>query len=173
MLEMISVSLLDLRSQMNISYEEAGAAVGTRAIGLFFGAVAGGFIHEVSGKIDSLYLHNFCMDPSDKSHNTSDKYPTKHHFVTEMCTYVLISVMKWCIVGFVQQVQSIRVCHRDAHYWDYYQDVIAWSEITQTNLMIERYYTPHPACYRIPCGLRGKNFITASIQSSNSVSDLL
>ena len=35
-----------------------------------------------------------------KSHNASDKYPTMHHFVTEMCTYVHISVTKWCIVGY-------------------------------------------------------------------------
>ena len=39
------------------------------------------------------------MDPSDKFHNASDKYPTMHHFVTEMCTHVHISVTKWCIVG--------------------------------------------------------------------------
>ena len=28
------------------------------------------------------------------------KYPTMHHFVTEMCTRVHISVTKWCIVGY-------------------------------------------------------------------------
>ena len=27
-------------------------------------------------------------------------YPTMHHFVTEMCTHVHISVTKWCIVGY-------------------------------------------------------------------------
>ena len=39
-------------------------------------------------------------DPSHKSHNAPDKYPTMHHFVTEMCTCVHISVTKWCIVGY-------------------------------------------------------------------------
>ena len=39
------------------------------------------------------------IDQSHKSHNASEKYTTMHHFVTEMCTYVHISVTKWCIVG--------------------------------------------------------------------------
>ena len=39
------------------------------------------------------------IDPSNKSHNVLGKYPTMHHFVTEMCTRVHISVTKWCIVG--------------------------------------------------------------------------
>ena len=38
--------------------------------------------------------------PAHKSHIASDKYPTMHHFVTEMCTHVHISVTKWCIVGY-------------------------------------------------------------------------
>ena len=43
-----------------------------------------------------------CMHyTSHKSHNASDKYPTMHHFVTEMCTHVHISVTEWCIVGLV------------------------------------------------------------------------
>ena len=40
------------------------------------------------------------INPSHKSHNASDIYPTMHHFVTEMCTHVHISVTKWCIVGY-------------------------------------------------------------------------
>ena len=40
------------------------------------------------------------LDPSHKSNHASDKYPTLHHFVTEMCTSVHISVTKWCIVGY-------------------------------------------------------------------------
>ena len=40
------------------------------------------------------------IDPSHKSHHASDKYPTMHHFVSEMCTCVHISVTKWCIVGY-------------------------------------------------------------------------
>ena len=37
------------------------------------------------------------VDPYHKSHNASDKYPTVHHFVREMCTFLL---QKWCIVGY-------------------------------------------------------------------------
>ena len=40
------------------------------------------------------------LDPSHKSHNAPYKYPTMHHFVTEMCTQVHISVTKRCIVGY-------------------------------------------------------------------------
>ena len=39
------------------------------------------------------------IDLSYKSHNAPVLYPTMHHFVTEMCTCVHISVTKWCIVG--------------------------------------------------------------------------
>ena len=39
------------------------------------------------------------QDMLPKSHNAPVPYPTMHHFVTEMCTYVHISVTKWCIVG--------------------------------------------------------------------------
>ena len=40
------------------------------------------------------------IDPSHKSHIASDKYSIMHHFVTEMCTHVHISVTKCCIVGY-------------------------------------------------------------------------
>ena len=40
------------------------------------------------------------IDPSHKSHNASDICPTMHHFVTEMCTHVHISVTNWCIVEY-------------------------------------------------------------------------
>ena len=40
------------------------------------------------------------IDPSHKSHNASDKYPTMHYFATELCTHVHISVTKWCIMGY-------------------------------------------------------------------------
>ena len=40
------------------------------------------------------------IETSHKSHNASDKHSTMDHFVTEMCTYVHISVTKWCIVGY-------------------------------------------------------------------------
>ena len=38
--------------------------------------------------------------PSHKSRMTSDKYPTMHNFVTEMCTHVYICVTKFCIVEY-------------------------------------------------------------------------
>ena len=46
-------------------------------------------------------MHHFVaeMCTRKKSHNASDKYPTMHHSVTEICTCVHISVTKKCIVG--------------------------------------------------------------------------
>ena len=35
------------------------------------------------------------IDPSYKSHNASDKYPTMYHFVTEMCTCLLQNGALW------------------------------------------------------------------------------
>ena len=46
------------------------------------------------------------IDPIHQSHNASEKYPRMHHFVTEMCTYVHISVTKWYILGY----GSIALC---------------------------------------------------------------
>ena len=40
------------------------------------------------------------MNPSHRTHNASVKYSTMHHFLTEMCTHVHISVTKWWIVGY-------------------------------------------------------------------------
>ena len=40
------------------------------------------------------------IDPSQKSQDGSDKYPTIHHFVPEIYTHVHISVTKWCVVGY-------------------------------------------------------------------------
>ena len=37
---------------------------------------------------------------SHYSHNTFDKYPTMHHFVTQICKHVHISITKCCIVGY-------------------------------------------------------------------------
>ena len=36
----------------------------------------------------------------DRRRISSGNYPPMHHFVTEMCTDVHISVTKWCIVGY-------------------------------------------------------------------------
>ena len=38
------------------------------------------------------------IDTSHIAHKALDKYPTIHHFVTEMCTHVHISATKWRIV---------------------------------------------------------------------------
>ena len=38
-------------------------------------------------------MYRILWDQSHKSHNALDKYPTMHHFVTEMCTHVHISVI--------------------------------------------------------------------------------
>ena len=57
LMEMTSVSLLDLRTQMNITYEQAGRALGTRAIGLFIGALTGGFIHEVNSMTSMVHIY--------------------------------------------------------------------------------------------------------------------
>ena len=46
------------------------------------------------------YSCNPTINPSHKSHNALDKYPRMHHFVTEMCTNVHISVTKWCIMKY-------------------------------------------------------------------------
>ena len=51
---------------------------------------------EVYERVLAVYL----LDPSHKSYNASEKCPTMHRFVTEMCTHVHISVTKWCIVGY-------------------------------------------------------------------------
>ena len=40
------------------------------------------------------------IDQSHKSLNVPILYPTMHHFVTEMCTCVHISITKWCIVEY-------------------------------------------------------------------------
>ena len=48
-----------------------------------------------------LHYSNETIEPSHKSHNAPVPNPTMHHFVTEMCTPVHISVTKWYIVGYL------------------------------------------------------------------------
>ena len=70
------------------------------------------------------------ITPSHKSPNISDKYPTMHHSVTEMCTCVHISVTKWCIVGYLSHaswdlwVQSITVCA--SRGWHVHVGIFQW-----------------------------------------------
>ena len=62
--------------------------------------------------------HLFEINPSHKSTNASDKYSTIHHFVTEICTHVQISVIKWRIVGYLSNAfwdlcnKSVTLCQR-------------------------------------------------------------
>ena len=42
-------------------------------------------IVRVDGRLLDLVA---LIDPSHKSHNAPDTYPTKHHFVKEMCTFM-------------------------------------------------------------------------------------
>ena len=61
---------------------------------------------------DILFKHIFgvvfvnAICPSHKSCNAPGEYPTMHHFVTERCTYVHISVTKWRIMGYGIGVQG-------------------------------------------------------------------
>ena len=41
------------------------------------------------------------VDLIHKPHNAPVPYPIMHHFVTEMCRCVHISVTKWCIMGYL------------------------------------------------------------------------
>ena len=52
---------------------------------------------------DALVTLNI-IDTSHKFHYALDKYPTIHHFVTEMCTCIIVGTWDQCIVGFVQHV---------------------------------------------------------------------
>ena len=65
--------------------------------------------HHLLASVEIFFIVNVLFqNPPDliidlllKSHNASNSYPTMHHFVTEMCTCVHISVTKWCIVGYL------------------------------------------------------------------------
>ena len=46
-------------------------------------------------------LPHYNWDLLQKYHKAPVPYPTIHHFVTEMCTHVHISVTKWCIEGYL------------------------------------------------------------------------
>ena len=58
------------------------------------------------------------IDPFHKSQNASMPYPTMQHFVTEMCTCVLISVKKWCIMGYL--------CDALWDLWDGSIEIFLW-----------------------------------------------
>ena len=58
------------------------------------------------------------IGPSHKPHNATDKYPTMHRFVIEMCThmhiFVFYKMVHWSMVWFVQQVYLL-TCWADTH----------------------------------------------------------
>ena len=54
-------------------------------------------------KIRDMYLYRrsrLKIDLLHKINNAPVSYPAMHHFITEICTCVHISVTKWCIVGY-------------------------------------------------------------------------
>ena len=56
-----------------------------------------------------ILYHGFHpIDPSHKSHNASDKYPTMHHFVTEMCTHA----------HFCYKMLHCGIRHSTGAFWD-------------------------------------------------------
>ena len=64
----------------------------TFGILLVFGIIMG-YVIQVDITGNTIY-------PVYKSHNAPVTYPTMHHFGTEMCTCMHISVTKQCIVGY-------------------------------------------------------------------------
>ena len=64
---------------------------------------------------DGLRHYDSLIYPSHKSHHAFDINPTMHHFVTEMCTFVHISVTKRCIVGCMTSIYCI-TCSNIALY---------------------------------------------------------
>ena len=55
----------------------------------------------ISQEVLMILIHNigytFEMDPSYQSQNALDKYPTMHHYVTEMCR----TCTEWCNMGYL------------------------------------------------------------------------
>ena len=70
----------------------------------YYTVKGGSFVDSKDGSVnlEARCASRWAEGPSHKSHKALDKYLTKHHFVTEMCTPVHISVTKCCIGGFVQ-----------------------------------------------------------------------
>ena len=79
----------------------------------------------------SIWTNAVLIDLLRKPHNAPVPYSTMHHFVTEMCTCVHISVTKWCIVGYLYNVlwELWDGCigqkkHQDQHFNQYSQVII-------------------------------------------------
>ena len=104
-------------------------------------------IYRPAGKsvITSLAITRYSMKHSNstyrsisQSHNVPVPYPTTHHFVTEMCTRVYISVTKRCIVGYLSDA---------FHTWDLWD----WIDPELTN-------DTHASLPRASCGVSGDSF---------------
>ena len=69
---------------------------------------------------------------SHQPHGAPVPCPIMHHFVTEMCTYVHISVTKWCIVGYLSDAlwdwRNGSVCHWSCltHWWHFEMHFPEW-----------------------------------------------
>ena len=63
---------------------------------------SGTYIHQQEIGRLFQYKDGFMMiiDMLHKSHDAPVSYPIMHHLVTEMCTFVHISVTKGCILGY-------------------------------------------------------------------------
>ena len=89
---------------------------------------------QIWQKTSSL-MSKAAIDPSHKSHYTSAKYTTMHHFETEICTVVHISVTKWYIVGY-ETGGLWDLCNRsrstsEAHFSMYMHWSVKWVIIDQ------------------------------------------
>ena len=58
-----------------------------------------GAVIAISAKSNNVIIKKLpTTDPCHKSHNALDKYPTLHHFVAEMCTFLLQNGAPWDMV---------------------------------------------------------------------------
>ena len=76
------------------------------------------YLKNISLLVDyciNIWRERFChqVDPSRKSHNAPDKYPTMRHFETEMCIFLLQNGAMWdmgevqcgiCVTGYYCQL---------------------------------------------------------------------
>ena len=89
-------------------------------------------LYDINGALWNICLMHcwICaiglLDPSYKSSNLLDPYPTMLHFVTEMCTCrVHISVTRWCIVG-----------HRTGALWELHNKSINRNVVILTEFLL-------------------------------------
>ena len=94
-------------------FDYNGEITGEMDIRATFLSTMAAFVVQISGSLTYWGLGTYVcisrprwsfvrvIDLSHQSYNAWDKWcPTLHHFVTELCTHVHISVMKYCIVRY-------------------------------------------------------------------------